>query len=93
MLESDTHEPLDRDQSCRLAAALESGPETTMDIHCLSRGLARAYVLGEPSAFDARRSGRQGQTIGHHCTLLKYSALRNTADLSMLYGKNPSPPK
>ena len=53
MLESNTHRLLDRDQSRRLAGALMSKPETTIDIHCLIRGLGRAYVLGEPSAFDA----------------------------------------
>ena len=52
MLDSDIHQPLDRDESRRLAAALESKPETTIDIHCLNRGLGRAYLLGDPNAFD-----------------------------------------
>ena len=45
--------PLDAQASLALADALGETPETVISVHLLRRGLGRAYVVGEPTAFEA----------------------------------------
>ena len=45
--------PLDAQSRLALAAALGDTPESVVAVHVLNRGLARAYVVGEPARFEA----------------------------------------
>lgn len=53
LLESHTIRPLEAADCRTLAAALGDPPNTTIEVHALMRGLARAFVLGSPSHFLA----------------------------------------
>jgi GNAT superfamily N-acetyltransferase len=43
---------LDRSEFCLLADTLGDGPETTISVHLLRRGLCHAYVSGDPRRFE-----------------------------------------
>ncbi|MBT5964295.1 MAG: GNAT family N-acetyltransferase [Gemmatimonadetes bacterium] len=53
MLTSSTLLALDADASLALAARLGDAPGHTIEIHALTRGLGRAFVIGAPDEFQA----------------------------------------
>lgn len=62
------HEPLGLGDCRALADALGDSPETVITTHLLRRGLARAYVAGEPARFDGAVVQWQGapeEPAGH----------------------------